>query len=74
MFAKINNCKLVCFAFFILLLTIAGASCRKPSGATNKKETQSDSYRCPMNCTGEIFHKPGTCPVCKLELEKIANG
>jgi hypothetical protein len=28
-------------------------------------------YKCPMECTGEIFEKPGKCPNCGMELIKI---
>jgi hypothetical protein len=31
-----------------------------------------DQYQCPMKCTEEVFTKPGTCPVCKMDLEKVS--
>jgi hypothetical protein len=42
---------------------------------TNDKSTKEikEQYRCPMKCTEEIFDKPGNCPVCGMELEKITN-
>ncbi|HEX7414529.1 MAG TPA: heavy metal-binding domain-containing protein [Bacteroidia bacterium] len=34
--------------------------------------TVSTPYQCPMKCEGEkIYNKPGACPVCKMDLEKV---
>jgi hypothetical protein len=30
-----------------------------------------NQYKCPMECTGEIFEKPGKCPNCGMDLIKI---
>lgn len=30
-----------------------------------------DVYQCPMKCEGLTFDKPGKCPVCGMELEKV---
>ena len=36
------------------------------------QNTTSSKYQCPMKCEGEkIYDKPGTCPVCKMDLEKM---
>ncbi len=32
--------------------------------------TTSAAYDCPMKCEGAKSDKPGTCPVCKMDLEK----
>ncbi len=30
------------------------------------------SYQCPMKCEGsKTYDKPGTCPVCNMDLEGI---
>jgi hypothetical protein len=45
-------------------------------GSDAKKQehpASSEQYQCPMKCTEEIFTEPGTCPVCKMELEQVAN-
>jgi hypothetical protein len=59
-----------------LLLFVFSATCFAPacSNSEPKKEKTVDvQYQCPMKCTDEVFSKPGTCPVCGMELEKIAN-
>jgi P-type Cu+ transporter len=28
-------------------------------------------YECPMKCEGKTFDKPGKCPVCGMDLEKV---
>ena len=31
-----------------------------------------DVYQCPMKCEDEkTYNKPGNCPECKMELEKL---
>ena len=49
------------------------------SGTDKKNEndpvqTVKEQYQCPMKCTEELFDKPGKCPVCEMELEKITKG
>lgn len=57
----------------VSVLSLAGfVSC----GGEEKKldtpvEITKEQYQCPMKCTEEIFDKPGTCPVCGMDLEKI---
>ena len=74
MIAKINNCTLVCVVFFILLLTISSSSCRKHKEPVEKKVIQTENYICPMKCSDQVFHHPGVCPICKVQLEKADNG
>jgi hypothetical protein len=32
-------------------------------------------YQCPMKCEGDkVYHQPGRCPVCKMELVPIKKG
>ncbi|GGK40523.1 MULTISPECIES: heavy metal-binding domain-containing protein [Flavobacteriaceae] len=34
----------------------------------------SDVYQCPMDCEkGKTYEKEGTCPVCKMDLKKVAS-
>jgi hypothetical protein len=44
----------------------------KPSGNPPVQQVK-QQYQCPMKCTEEKFDKPGKCPVCEMELEKITN-
>jgi hypothetical protein len=57
----------------ILVITNILTGCEnnsQKSGAT-PAQSQKEQYRCPMKCTEEIFDKPGKCPVCEMELEKV---
>jgi protein SCO1/2 len=56
--------------FIILLLAIVSfGSCKE----SVKNETEKIAYQCPMKCEGEkIYHKEGSCPVCKMDLKPIA--
>lgn len=42
-------------------------------GKEEKKpvERTVNRYKCPMECTREIFEKPGKCPNCGMDLTKI---
>ncbi len=35
------------------------------------KSMATAAYDCPMHCKGAASDKPGTCPVCKMNLEKV---
>ncbi|MCK6648100.1 MAG: hypothetical protein L6Q66_00445 [Bacteroidia bacterium] len=43
------------------------------SKTENNEQKAAEQYQCPMKCTEEIFAKPGSCPVCGMDLEKISN-
>jgi len=33
---------------------------------------KADAYQCPMDCEkGKTYAKPGSCPVCKMDLKKV---
>ncbi len=49
--------------------------CKKGQKAEDAKVaptegTTTAAYDCPMQCEGAKSDKPGTCPVCKMDLEK----
>lgn len=52
----------------LILLTACG-NAEKEQGAPT--EVAKEEYQCPMKCTEAIVNKPGDCPVCGMELEKI---
>jgi len=58
-----------------VFLAIGFASCSGKDKKTGNQEIQAEKvqYQCPMKCTEEKFDKPGKCPVCGMELEKVAN-
>jgi protein SCO1/2 len=38
----------------------------------NSKVEIADAYQCPMNCEDDkIYNKPGSCPICKMDLQPI---
>ena len=63
-----------------LILTVLTAILLSACGGSDKKNAQTpaqqqvkEQYQCPMKCTEEIFDKPGKCPVCEMDLEKVTN-
>ena len=39
----------------------------------NSDKTTAEKYQCPMHCEGDkTYDKPGTCSVCKMELQELA--
>lgn len=58
---------------FGLLLIVPGCSGNDKKTEENPALQTKEQYQCPMKCTEEIFDKPGNCPVCGMELEKITN-
>ena len=72
----VNRLKNNALKFCILSLSVL-ASCAGDSGSAKKGSASIDQqtaavYKCPMECEGEkTYDKPGTCPVCEMDLEKI---
>lgn len=65
--------KIIFFALFSATCTFTACS----GSAKEKQEQQTishDQYKCPMNCTDELYEKPGNCPHCGMELEKVIQG
>ena len=63
---------------FILIaavaLTLSFSACNSQSSksVTTEQAKELATYQCPMKCEGEkTYDKPGTCPVCGMNLEKI---
>lgn len=51
---------------FALVATSLFTSCN------STKDESYSAYRCPMKCEGsKTYDKPGTCPVCSMELEGV---
>ena len=59
--------------FAILTITLLLNSCENNSRKSTAIPAQAreEQYQCPMKCTEEIFKKPGKCPVCEMDLEKV---
>ncbi|MBC3539409.1 heavy metal-binding domain-containing protein [Rufibacter sediminis] len=64
----------------ILLSTLGTVSSCNNSSTTEQPGTSATAdtaaskeqmaYICPMECEGSASMEPGTCPVCKMDLEK----
>lgn len=52
------------FVTFLLLLSV------HPFGNSLAEEKEKDTLICPMECKNLEFDKPGTCPVCGMDLVK----
>jgi len=63
---------LILAAFTLILASGCAGSDKKTDGQPAQQQVK-DQYQCPMKCTEEKFDKPGKCPVCEMELEKITN-
>ena len=58
--------------FVIFTMTVIISSCgNDQKSEISQPEKTKEQYQCPMKCTEELFDKPGKCPVCEMELEKI---
>jgi hypothetical protein len=57
---------------FILTLMFAPGCKGDDKSKEIPVEQVKEEYQCPMKCTEEIFDKPGKCPVCGMELERVA--
>lgn len=54
--------------FLFAVLTLIITACSGQPSSISKKEM----YQCPMKCEGDkTYNKPGKCPECKMDLEKI---
>jgi len=65
---------LILAAFILTLIIVPGCNGSDKSSEVPAQQQVKEQYQCPMKCTEEKFEKPGKCPVCAMELEKVANG
>ena len=60
--------------FTALLFASCGNSSNEKKNENSTEKVETTMYQCPMKCEGEkIYDKPGTCPVCKMDLELVSN-
>ncbi|CAN5279728.1 hypothetical protein BH09BAC5_BH09BAC5_24660 [soil metagenome] len=62
--------KVMIFAGFVLVFAM-GACNNSPAG--NKNDAETVQYTCPMH-PEVISDKPGSCPKCGMDLEKVESG
>ncbi len=59
------------FGLFFVAFSNAQESVKK-TAETVTKIVNADAYQCPMDCEkGKTYAKPGSCPVCKMDLKKV---
>ncbi len=58
-------------ALIATILFFTGFTACKKTTQNSKEHTS--LYQCPMKCEGEkLYHNPGSCPVCKMDLKEVA--
>jgi hypothetical protein len=56
----------------VLLPACSGSAESSGSSGTDKSETATSGYQCPMKCEGDSIHAhDGNCSVCGMKLEKV---
>jgi hypothetical protein len=69
--------KQIITATLLLTAVMFFASCGNKTPESKKEGTTTEQaanakYQCPMKCEGEkTYDKPGQCPVCNMDLEKV---
>jgi hypothetical protein len=56
----------------LVSLNFALTDCSSKGSGTGKQEEVKQQYKCPMKCSEQLFEKPGKCPSCGMELEKVS--
>lgn len=63
---------LILMAFIAMVLTSCKDKKAEPKSETHEELHASTAYQCPMDCEdGKTFDEPGTCPVCKMDLQEL---
>ena len=58
--------------FAATALTACGGSNETNNAETSGQDAHAAHYQCPMDCEeGKTYEEAGTCPVCKMDLEKV---
>ena len=66
--------KVLLSMLLIITISITLSSCKKEKNNTQNTEIKAEIYQCPMDCEeGKTYNKPGSCPVCKMDLKPIKN-
>lgn len=56
----------------VMFLVFCGSSSKEAANETSTEQVETVMYQCPMKCEGEkMYEEPGTCPVCKMDLELL---
>lgn len=59
--------------FSVLLFASCGNNSNEKKNENPTEQIETAMYQCPMKCEGDkMYDKPGTCPVCKMDLELVS--
>ncbi len=68
---KTKSTTIVLLLAAVMFLASCGSN-QSENANTSTEQTVNEVYQCPMKCEGEkTYDKPGSCPVCNMDLEKI---
>ena len=57
---------------YLLMIFLFILSCQPKKENHSQHTESSEAWQCPMKCEGDkTYSQAGTCPVCKMDLEKI---
>ena len=64
--------RIVFILSFFALIAAVSTSCSNQEKKADASEQMAEVYQCPMDCEdGKTYDKPGKCPVCGMDLEKV---
>lgn len=61
----------IAFVSVLALGACSGAKSDDKKSEVTPAEKPADVYACPMKCSDYKSDKPGKCPVCEMDLEKV---
>lgn len=64
--------KIVLIAAIAFSVSTISLSRCTPSSEKMEQPKKKELYQCPMDCeSGKTYGKPGKCPVCEMDMEKL---
>jgi rubrerythrin len=67
----LNKTQVICCLILTLSLSVVACKNESAENKTESTEVKTAVYQCPMKCDNKTYDKPGNCPVCGMELEKL---
>lgn len=72
---KSTALSLLLLAFTMMALSSCKDKKAEPKTETHEELHASATFQCPMDCEdGKTYEEPGTCPVCKMDLQEVKQG
>ncbi|MBI4647171.1 MAG: hypothetical protein HY738_11425 [Bacteroidia bacterium] len=65
--------KIILISAGLILMNLTFSTCGNQANKETSTEqiTVAASYECPMKCENKKFDKPGSCPICGMDLVKV---